>query len=190
MTTFEYLSVFISIVIGLAVVRVLGGVGTILDRGRRGTYWVHTAWVGYFTVWLPYFWWFTFDWRREETWTFPVFFFVVLFAMLAYLSTFVLVPTADEDVSDLRGYFYRVRPQFFLLQALLVCADVVDTMLKPGNLEDVGPTYLPLMAAVIAGHLIAARTRNERYHQFWVLLIILVFATFSLRVYADVFSAV
>ena len=108
--------------------------------------------------------------------------------MLAYLSTFVLVPTAEEDVSDLRGYFYRVRPQFFLLQALLVCADVVDTVLKPGNLEDVGRTYLPLMAIVTAGHLFAARTRNERYHQLWVVLIILVFATFSLRVYADVFT--
>jgi len=85
-TTFEYLSVFISIVIGLGVVRVLGGVAAIIDRQDARSYWVHSAWVGYFVFYLPYFWWLTFDWRREELWTFPVFMFVVFFAMLAYLT--------------------------------------------------------------------------------------------------------
>ena len=126
MTTFEYLSVFISIVIGLGVVRVLGGVAKLLDPQESKAYWLHSTWVAYFIFWLPWFWWFEFDWRFQTTWTFPVFFFVVLFAMLFYLAVAVLVPSREADYKDLESYFYRVRPRFFALMTLINIADVID----------------------------------------------------------------
>jgi len=67
-------------------------------------------------------------------------------------------------------------------------ADVIDTFLKPGNLEDVGVTYLPLMAFVVAGHLTAAITNNRLFHQLWVVVTLLIWALFSVGMYADVFS--
>jgi len=188
LTTFEYLSVFLSIVIGLGVVRVLGGVAALLDRQESKPYWVHSAWVGYYVFWLPWFWWFEFDWRQLQVWTFPVFAFVVVFAMLAYLSVVVLIPARESDLKDLDTYYYRVRPRFFSLLALLMIADVIDTFLKPGNLEDVGATYLPLMAFVVAGHLTAAITNNRLFHQLWVVVTLLIWALFSVGMYADVFS--
>ena len=188
MTTFEYLSVFISIVIGLGVVRVLGGVAKILDRQESKAYWVHSTWVGYFIFWLPYFWWFEFDWRLMTTWTFPVFFFVVLFAMLFYLTVAVLVPTRDADYKDLEAYYWRVRPRFFALMTLIHVADVIDAFLKPGNLEDVGPTYGPVMATYIIGSVVASLTENRLFHQIWVVVVGLMLIFFSLGIYADVFT--
>jgi hypothetical protein len=188
LTTFEYLSVFISIVIGLAIVRVLGGVAEILNRREVRPYWVHSTWVAYFVVWLPYFWWFTFDWRLEETWTFPLFMFVVTFAMLAYLCVIVLVPTRRPDLENLEDYFYRARPRFFAIWALVMVTDVIDTFLKPGNLADVGPTYLPIMAIIILGHIVGALTENRRFHEIWVIATVVLTLTFALGVWADVFS--
>ena len=188
MTTFEYLSVFISIVIGLGVVRVLGGVATLLDRQESKAYWVHSTWVGYFIFWLPWFWWFEFDWRHETTWTFPVFFFVVIFAMLYYLAVVVLVPTREADYKDLESYFYRVRPRFFALLVLINIADVIDTFLKPGNLEDVGPTYLPVMAILIIGNVAASMTERRLFHQIWPIATGLMTVVFGLGIYADVFT--
>ena len=188
MTTFEYLSVFISIVIGLGVVRVLGGVAAIIDRQDARSYWVHSAWVGYFVFYLPYFWWFTFDWRREEVWTFPVFLFVVIFAMLAYLTVVVLVPTRDSDVADREAYFERVRPRFFALLVLLMIADVVDTLLKPGNLDDVGPTYGPVMAIMILGSIAGAVTDRRWFHKIWVVVMIILTLAFGLGLWADIFA--
>lgn len=188
MTTFEYLSVFISIVIGLGVVRVLGGVAAIIDRQDARSYWVHSAWVGYFVFYLPYFWWFTFDWRREELWTFPVFLFVVFFAMLAYLTVVVLVPTRDSDVADREAYFDRVRPRFYSLFVLLMIADVVDTLLKPGNLDDVGSSYGPIMGFIILGNIVGAITERRLFHQIWVIVMILLTLTFGLGIWADIFS--
>jgi len=189
LTTFEYLSVFISIVIGLGVVRALGGVATLLDRQESNAYWVHSTWVGYFIIWLPWFWWFELDWRLETTWTFPVFFFVVIFAMLYYLAVFVLVPTREADYKDLETYFYRVRPRFFVLLALINIADVIDTFLKPGNLEDVGPTYGPVIAILLIGNVVASMTERRLFHQIWLIATGLIIVVFSLGIYADVFSA-
>ncbi len=188
MTTFEYLSVFISIVIGLGVVRVLGGVAAILNQKEVRSYWVHTTWIAYFVVWLPYFWWFTFDWRTEAIWTLPVFLFVVFFAMLAYLCTVVLVPTHRSDLENLEAYFYRARPRFFALYTILMVADVIDTVLKPGNLADVGASYFPVMAIVILGNLVGAVTENKRFHEIWVVVIVLITLSFGFGVWSDVFS--
>ncbi len=189
MTTFEYLSVFISIVIGLGVIRLLGGIATLLDRQESKPYWVHSVWIGLHVVMLPWFWWFQFDWRQETEWTFPVFFFVIVFAMLYYLAVAVLVPTREADFKDLDAYFYKIRPRFFVFLALRDVADVIDTYLKPGNLEDVGSTYLPVMAFVFAGNVTAALTRNRLFHQVWAVIVCLVIAVFSLGIYADVFGS-
>jgi hypothetical protein len=190
LTTFEYLSVFISIVIGLGVVRLLGGIVTLLDRQESKPYWVHSAWLGFLLVQLPYFWWFEFDWRQETTWTFPVFFFVIVFAMLYYLAVAVLVPTRDTDLKDLDAYFYRMRPRFFTFLVFTNFADVIDSFLKPGNLDDVGSTYLPVMAFVIIGNVTATLTGNRVFHQTWVVISLLIFTFFSLGIYADVFTSI
>jgi len=140
-------------------------------------------------VQLPYFWWFEFDWRQETTWTFPVFFFVIVFAMLYYLAVAVLVPAREIDFKDLDAYFYKIRPRFFTFLTVINVADVIDTYLKPGNLEDVGSTYLPVMAFVTTANVTAALTENRVLHQIWVVVSLLIFAFFSLGVYADVFTS-
>jgi len=173
-------------VIGLGVVRVLGGVGTILDREDVTSYWVHTVWVCYFVFWLPYFWWFTFDWQHETTWTFLKFFFVVVFSMVAYLTTYVLVPTRVSDTSNLKDYYYRSRRRFFTLLTLLGVADVIDTVLKPGNLDDVGVTYPFVMAFLIIGSAVGIITSRARYHEIFTLAYVATVVCFGLGIYADV----
>ena len=66
--------------------------------------------------------------------------------------------------------------------------DVVDTIMKPGNLADVGPTYLPMMGVMILGHAAAAFTENRRFHAMWVVFVILVNLIFSYGIWLDVFS--
>ena len=113
---------------------------------------------------------------------------VVTYAMLVYLAVFVLVPTRRSDLKNLKDYFYRARPRFFSIWALAMVADVIDTLLKPGNIADVGPTYLPVMAVVILGHIVAAFTANRRFHEIWVVTILFMNITFSYGLWVDVFS--
>jgi hypothetical protein len=100
----------------------------------------------------------------------------------------VLVPSREADYKELESYFYRVRPRFFALLTLIFIADVIDTFLKPGNLEDVGPTYGPVMATFIIGSVVASLTEHRLFHQIWVVIVSLLLFFFALGIYADVFT--
>ncbi len=191
MTTFEYLSVFISIVLGLAVVRLLGGLVAVVTRSGGRPYWVYTAWLSYFVLWLPYFWWFTLDWREQEVWTFLLFFFVVAYAMLNYALVVVLVPNPSTETLDYEAVFFRVRRPFFRLFTVVLLVDMADSILKgPENIAGLGPTYFPLVGALVLGHIVASMTDSRWYHGAWVSISFLVFILFSLNVWADVFSSI
>jgi len=189
MTTFEFLSVFISIVMGLAVVRVLAGLVSTVTREGVKRYWVYTTWLLFFVGWLPYFWWFTFDWRLREVWTFPVFFFVVFYAMLVYVTLHLLVPDRTEEPEDYEAFFFKIRRRFFRLFVLIIVVDAVDSVLKGAqNLEGLGATFFPVTAVYIFGHTAASLTDNRRYHAAWVIAFFAMIVFFSLGFYADVFG--
>ena len=174
MTTFEYLAVFVSIVVGLAVVRLLRGVVAIATgRGLR-PYWIHTTWLAFHLIWLPYFWWFTLNWQTVEAWTFFPFFFLVGFSMIVFAAIAVLVPEKLSDSPDLKQYYFRVRRPFFLLMASISALDIVDTLLKGvDNLERVGGIpYIIFSSLVVVGHLVGSWTDSDRYHAIWVVLVV------------------
>lgn len=74
MDQFEYLSVLISIIVGLGITHLLTGVGRFLggpDAPR--VFGVHVAWTVNLILYQSFFWWFTFTWVDQETWTFGLF---------------------------------------------------------------------------------------------------------------------
>ena len=172
--TFAYLSVFISIVLGIAVVQLLRGlVGFITLQGIK-PFWVHSVWMGYFVIWLPYFWWFTLNWETVKAWTFFPFFFLVGFSMIVFAAIAVLVPEKLSESPDLKQYYYRVRRPFFLLMASISALDIVDTLLKGvDNLERLGGIpYIIFSSLVVVGHIVASWTDSDKYHAIWVVLVV------------------
>ena len=98
MTVFEYLSVFISIIVGLAVANVLLGFSRILGQEGHRTSLAHVVWIYWTLLFLTFFWWFSFDWRLQNTWTLGLFLWVVGYAMLMFvLSSLVTPPSAPSD---------------------------------------------------------------------------------------------
>ena len=73
----------------------------------------------------------------------------------------------DESV-DYKTHYYANHRAFFILLALFVPVDVLDTLLKgiPHFLEQ-GPSYFISSVLYVTGLTTAALTRNERYHQFY-----------------------
>ena len=172
--TFAYLSVFISIVLGIAVVQLLRGlVGFITLQGIK-PYWVHSVWMFYFAIWLPYFWWFTLNWEAVEAWTFFPFLFLVGFSMVVFAVTAVLVPERLSKSPDLREYYYRIRRPFFLLMASISILDIVDTFLKGAdNLERLGGiAYVVYTSLMVVGNLVGSWTDSHRYHSIWVIIFV------------------
>ena len=88
MDSFEYLSVFLSILLGLAVTHVVvGTVSIIQERATTKVYWVHLLWVANGIACITQTWWFFNIWDGLETW--PMSIFYLLFTYTLFLTAFV-----------------------------------------------------------------------------------------------------
>ena len=163
MGVFEHLSVYISIIIGLAVAQLLGGVvRSLTDSGSR-PYWVHLAWVFNVLCVITYYWWFTFDWEARTEWTYQLFLFVFAYAMVIYVLALTLVPPRDFPHESYEEFFFSRTRVFFSLLAVRWLVDLGDTALTGGE-EFSQPAFFPIWSAVMALFIAGAITRDRRAH--------------------------
>lgn len=170
MDPFSYLSVLISIVLALGMTRVLAGIGEMLQASsRRGIYWVHAVWVLNLFLYLVIAWWLFYRWRTEQNWTFFLFCFVLISPTILYLAAMLLFPpeeSSNKSREDYRAHFYANHRDFFILFALFIPVDNVDTLLKgTAHFLSLGPQYIIHSVLLFALLTTAAITRNERFHQ-------------------------
>ena len=168
MSAFEFISVLLSIVVGLALTRLLSGVGRALEIRRKiRFYWVQGVWVVNVGLLLIAFWWATlFSHVDEEVWLFPNFVLLLLYSVLLFLQAVLIIPTDFEEGADLEAHFFEVRPWFFTLSALTAVAEFGDTFLH-GGLDRVlsfGPYYVFILVSGVVFGVIAARTANRLFH--------------------------
>jgi hypothetical protein len=110
MTIFEYLAVAYTLVLSLAVVRLLGGIAHALRPGRR--YWPHFSWLLFATaLCLTAFW--AFLSYRELDWTLPRFILILAGPALIYVFSSLVVPSDPSAVESWRDHFFAVRVPLF-----------------------------------------------------------------------------
>ena len=122
MSKFEYVTVFISIVMALAVSEVLLGLGRLIrERGRVVMYWTHVAWMVLAIFAMTQHWWGT--WSYEPI---PFESYRSFLALLAPSLTFVVIGLLitpqfpiDGEI-DLRAQFLAIRRWAAGLGAVLV----------------------------------------------------------------------
>ena len=167
MTSFEYLSVLIAVIMGLAVTRLLSGVGQVIRRREqvRG-YWVHSLWSFNVLIYLLGVWWGMFAWDQAPSWNYFVFLFIVLYAIVLYLTADVLYPNAVESEVDLREHFFGHRHWFFGLLLVAHLLDIPETYWKESlGLRPVPSEYSLMLAAWFAVAVAGLLSSNERLHR-------------------------
>lgn len=171
MDPFSYLVVLTSIVLGLGVTRLVGGLGKLLQtRKRKRSYWVHTLWLLNLLLVIVIVWWFAYRWRTYERWTFFLFLWLLLSPTILYLIASLLFPDSDDEQSvvDWRIYFFENHRDVFLLLALIFPIDVIDTLLKGwAHFCQQGPPYFLTMSLWFAFCLVGAFNKNARFHAFF-----------------------
>lgn len=123
MDDFSYLSVLISIVLGLGVTNLLLGLARVIQlRERVKIYWPTLAWALTLLLVHVQTWWTMFSLREIEVWTFPLFALVLLQPILLFFLSALTLPDFDRhDTLDLRSnYFAQARWFFGILLALLL----------------------------------------------------------------------
>lgn len=161
MDAFSYLSVLLSIIIGLAIAEVLQGYrGLLLARGRLQGGATPLVWSALMLFAAIQSWWASFGLRDHDEWSFLAFAVILIQVSLLYMAAAIILPDrTDLEKADLSEHFRQQRPAFFaLLLAMLVTSIVKDVVLDgklPGgwNLLFHGT----LGALAIIGFLVARR---------------------------------
>ncbi len=119
MSVFEYASGLISIVVGLAVARVLGGIGTFSAASERAASdWVVASWC--LALLLTMVGWWMSAWttlRGQAEIGFSTLFIWIVATALLYLAAYVLIPGTSESASGPGSSLRPVRSAFYLYLA-------------------------------------------------------------------------
>jgi len=159
MDEFSYLSVLLSVILGLAVTQILKGFrGLLLSRARIRLYWPVIAWAALLLLICFQHWWATFGMRTRHDWTFLQFAIVLLNVIFIYMVAGLVFPDFfGEEVVDLRENFYAHRGWFFSLG----CGAVVVSIAKEFVLDHRLPNTTNLVFQLI----FAALRRNAAYRR-------------------------
>ncbi len=167
MDAFSYLSVLISIILGLAVTQVLQGFrGLMLARSRVRGYWPALVWAVLVLVLCVQVWWAMFDLslRPAARWTFFDFSLVLLQTVPLYLMAGLALPDVDvERGLDLRDHYYAHHRWYFSMLVLLIGVSFAKVRILTGHwprLMDSG-----FLLVFMVGAAIGAWTRREWYHK-------------------------
>jgi len=122
METFDYISVMISIVLGLGIANILNTIGILIRNRPRVihsiTYYLHSFFV---ILLLFQAWWTVFGYRDYPDWDF--FFYLLILSMISsiYLLTEMLKIKEDLVVIDLESIFSKNKSLYFLIFIASVC---------------------------------------------------------------------
>ncbi|HET9834762.1 MAG TPA: hypothetical protein VFP88_00225 [Rhodanobacteraceae bacterium] len=166
MDAFSYLSVLLSIILGLAITQILQGFRDLMQaRSRLRLYWPSLLWAITLLVICVQEWWAMFGWRDHKYWTFAGFSTMLAQTVATYLVAALALPDVrgDEPI-DLHAYYYANHRWFFSLLAIAVAISMGKEVVLSGHLPD-PPLNSIAQAVFIILSIIGALTARERYHK-------------------------
>jgi hypothetical protein len=139
MNPFDYLNVLISIILGLAIAKILTGLAAVITaRERVDFYWPPIVWA----IWIFFIsaqhWWAQWGLRFTTEWTFADFALLLLVPVdLFLLSALVLPDREDDGKLDLGEWFFRNRAWFFGIMFFLPALSIIEEIVRSGRMASV-----------------------------------------------------
>jgi hypothetical protein len=170
---FEYLSVLISIIIGLAITQLLSGAARLIQiRKRIRPHATTLCWMVFLFLLDTQIWWAAFFRRELDDWNFFLFLLYLLMPILAFLLSYLVLPElGDEDEVDLAANFAGNTPWFFGLLSLLLLVSLAENLAREGRLPSYENLVFHLVFIVIS--MVGACIRSARFHH-WAAIAALV----------------
>jgi hypothetical protein len=162
MSHFEYLSVAVSMILSLGVLRLLDSLRFVVDpEGRWG---VVVAWIAIKLLNHVVFWWALWTAHERENWNILLFSWTLLFPAVLYLQVTALVTTTPQTVRDWRAHFFEVRRWFFTANLILLAQTVVSATVMGALTARSFYSTLVLQGILFAVNVIGLASANPRVH--------------------------
>ncbi|MFZ6000463.1 MAG: hypothetical protein ACOYW3_08115 [Bacteroidota bacterium] len=130
MTPFEYVSVLISIVLGLGITQIVTGVADLIHHWVR----VKFFWPHLLIVFLVFFlhlqeWWLLYSLKDHGEWRLSIFLFTILYPIFLFIMARILFPSDfTSPMLDLRDFYFANYRKFFLIISILALLSIIDNV--------------------------------------------------------------
>ena len=176
MTQFEFVLVFVSIVVAFAVSDILASWGEQIRLRRQiRHYALHTAWSALLLFVMMQVWWSLWTLNERIGWTFPQYLALVVPFLTLALMAYILTPNLDDpDEEDIKRHYFDIARWFFSLGALYLAAWALFSYVVLGT--PINEPGSPYRFTGIVLMLVLAGWPNERVHVVTVFLAYLLMA--------------
>lgn len=165
MDAFSYLSVLLSVILGLAIQQVLLGYRALaLSRGSIRWYPLPLIWSVLIILIVVQHWWASFGLAERTEWSFPQFGATLVQTALFYMMAALVLPDLRQDgTTDLRDHYYREAPLFYGLGVAAILWNMVREYMLYGGLPE--PLNLGFHFLFLTLSLTAMLVGRPRVHQ-------------------------
>lgn len=180
MTPFDYVTVLISIILGLGITQIVSGLADIIQHWSRvRLFWPHLLWI-LFTFFLHIQeWWVLYELRTINSWQLPVFLFTILYPINLFILARILFPSnlADSEI-DFHHYYFSNARKFFSWALILALLSLIDNIVVHGYRITEQP--LQILLILLLSVLIYKNYAHEWLHKLVaVLLTVLLLASLT-----------
>jgi hypothetical protein len=172
MTPFEYVTVLISIILGMGITQIVTGVADLAHQWHQvRIYWPHLLWI--ILVFFLHIdeWWATYELRQFESLRLPTFLFVLLYPINLFILARILFPLIQPDREfDLKIFYYASYRKFFLWASMLPVLSLLNNVLITGH-----PVHTQVVQFTVFAVLLFLATRkkiDERIHKISSLVLV------------------
>ncbi len=173
---FEYVSILVSIILGLGITQLLSAFSDLLYNYKKVTfYWPHNLWIIFILFLHIQDWFITYQLKSKEVWSLPVLSFVLLYPITLFLVSKMLLPTNEsEEKFNMKSFYFSQFPLIYLV----VCACIILSIVF--NVLFIHKSYceqLPLLVFfVLLFTMSFKKIKNELLHYVLSLVIVSVAA--------------
>jgi hypothetical protein len=128
---FEYVSILISIILGLGITQILSSFSDLLYHFKKVKfYWVHTIWIMFVLFLHIQEWFITYQLKGKMIWNLPELMFILLYPIILYVAAKMLIPSNDDQERfDMKAYYLSHFHIIFILIAFTILLSISFNML-------------------------------------------------------------
>jgi hypothetical protein len=186
MDAFTYLSVLLSIVLGLALTQILQGYrALLLARSRVRLSAAVLIWSGLLIVMVAQAWWASFGLRDRTAWDFITFAIILAQMGLLYMGAALVFPDiAESGDIDLTEHWHRHHRAFFGFLLAMLVASLSKSLALDGRLPSPTDVLFHLLLGIVA--VVGIVARNARVQLALACITVVVLVTYVALLFARI----
>jgi hypothetical protein len=182
MDEFNYLGVVVSIILGVGITQLFGGLGNFFQVQKRVIlYPLYCFWVIALILYHVELWWVFWEMRTLTEWSSKQFLLTLVGPGALVVSSYILIPEIDTHGFDLKDYYFSVRRPFFICLTILASwSIVVEPLLGLGGLFELRRIFQLVFLALFVSCAISSR-KSLHYITAGYICLHLLLLTFVIR---------